>query len=138
MERLSRKPFAALGSSRIIQTMPLGPSRRRYANAAILVETHLDPPELLERLQKLESKAGRHRRCRPWAARTLDLDIILWSGGMWASDDLIIPHRAFRERAFVLVPLAQIARNWRDPLAHLTMGQLLTRHKKPRALHQAG
>lgn len=138
MERLSRKPFTALASSAVIETAPLGPSQRRYANAAILVRTFLHPDELIEKLHRIERKAGRHRRCRKWSARPLDLDIILWSAGMWACDRLVIPHRSFRERAFVLVPLSQIARDWRDPVTNFSVSQLLARHKKPRPLHVAG
>jgi 2-amino-4-hydroxy-6-hydroxymethyldihydropteridine diphosphokinase len=138
MQRLSRKPFTALASSAIIETAPLGNSRRRFFNAAILVQTPLQPNELIEKLHRIERKAGRQRRCRTWSARPLDLDIILWSGGRWASNSLVIPHRSFRERSFVLEPLSQIARDWRDPVTNFRVSQLLARYKKPRRLHQAG
>lgn len=133
MERLSYKPFAAMAQSRIIETAPLGPSRRRYANACMIIETRLDPPELLDKLHKIERKAGRKRH-RTWGARTLDLDIILWSGGMWGSDGLVIPHPAFRARGFVLKPLAEVAPHWRDPLSGLFPRHLLARLEKPRAM----
>ena len=132
MKRLSKKPFSALAVSRLIETPPLGPSRRRYANAAMLVDTKLSPPELLRKLNKMERKAGRHRRARKWSARTLDLDILLWSGGIWADDDLIIPHPEFRKRDFVLRPLAQVAPAWRDPLTGLTPRHLLAHLHKSR------
>jgi 2-amino-4-hydroxy-6-hydroxymethyldihydropteridine diphosphokinase len=132
MERLSKKPFNALMVSRIIETPPLGPSLRRYANAAVLVETKLAPPELLRKLNKMERKAGRHHHARKWSARPLDLDILLWSGGIWADDDLIIPHPEFRKRDFVLRPLAQVAPAWRDPLTGLTPRHLLARLHKSR------
>ncbi|MDQ4420115.1 2-amino-4-hydroxy-6-hydroxymethyldihydropteridine diphosphokinase [Sphingobium sp. DEHP117] len=131
MERLSRKPFAAIAQSNIIETAPLGPSRRRYANACMIVETRLDPPELLDKLHKIERKAGRKRR-RVWGARTLDLDIILWSGGMWGSDGLVIPHPAFRARGFVLRPLEGVAPRWRDPVTGLRIAHLRSRLEKPR------
>lgn len=138
LERFTHKPFKALDQSRLVETVPLGPSRRRYVNAAILVRTSLDPDEMLDKLHKIERKAGRNRRCRAWSGRSLDLDIILWSGGMWSSDNLTIPHPAFRERTFVLQPLAAIARSWRDPLTNLNIAHLLARLKKPRHLHEAG
>jgi 2-amino-4-hydroxy-6-hydroxymethyldihydropteridine diphosphokinase len=138
MERLSREPFRAVAHSRIIETAPLGPSLRRYSNAAMLIETRLDPEEMLAKLHRMERKAGRHRRCRAWSARPLDLDIVLWSGGMWSSDELVIPHPAFRERAFVLKPLASIARDWRDPVSNLGMIHLLARLKKPRVSASSG
>lgn len=131
MERLSHKPFAAHACSKVIETAPLGPSRRRYANACMIIETRLGPPELLEKLHKLERKAGRKRH-RTWGARTLDLDIILWSGGMWGSNDLIIPHHAYRMRSFVLKPMAEVAPHWRDPMNGLSPRHLLARLEKQR------
>lgn len=137
MERLSRKPFAARARSAIIETAPLGPSRRRYANACMIIETRLSPPELLEKLHKIEHKAGR-RRHRTWGARTLDLDIILWSGGMWGDDTLLIPHPAFRGRDFVLKPLAAIAPHWRDPVSGISVAHLRARLEKPRTMPGSG
>lgn len=105
---------------------PIGPSSRLYANAVALIETNLTPPHLLASLQQIEHDFGR-RRTRRWGARVLDLDIILWSGGIWSSNGLGIPHAHFRNRNFVLAPLVEIAHEWRDPLTHLT-----TRHLKAR------
>jgi 2-amino-4-hydroxy-6-hydroxymethyldihydropteridine diphosphokinase len=61
----------------------------------------------------------------------LDLDIILWSGGSFAEAGLIVPHPAFRQRSFVLQPLAAIAPDWRDPLTGLRIRQLLRRLDRP-------
>lgn len=115
--------------SPIIATPPLGPSRRTFANAAAIVRTTLTPPELLQCLKRMERTFGR-RTARRWGERTLDLDIILWSGGRWRSPQLQIPHGAFRERAFVLHPLAHIAPQWRDPATALTVRHLRARLKK--------
>lgn len=119
--------IAALGgvtaASRIVSSAPLGPSLRRFANAAVLIDTAETPPALLARLKGLERAFGR-RRGRRWGARVIDLDIILWSGGMWADDVLVIPHPAFRGRRFVLAPLSRIAPGWRDPLTRRTVRQL--------------
>lgn len=93
---------------------PIGPSRRRYANAAAIVESRLDPQQLLTLLKKIEHDFGR-RPGRRWGARVIDLDIILWTGGCWSSRTLTVPHRAWRERRFVAEPLAHIAADWRDP-----------------------
>ena len=135
--RFSRKSFKLIAASAIRATAPLGPSRRRYANAVVLVKTELEPDALLAKLQKMENKAGRKRH-RAWGARTLDLDIILWSGGMWADNDLVVPHPSFRSRSFVLEPLAQIAPHWRDPVSGLSMRHLAARWKKPRGKRKAG
>ena len=117
-----------------IETDPIGPSIRRYANSAALIETALDPDELLALLKQIEREFGRRAGGQRWRARVLDLDIVLWSGGAFASDDLILPHPLFRERAFVLLPAAQIAPHWRDPLTGRTLRQLLSRLTRPRAL----
>jgi 2-amino-4-hydroxy-6-hydroxymethyldihydropteridine diphosphokinase len=57
----------------------------------------------------------------------LDLDIVLWSGGPWASERLVIPHPEFRSRAFVLAPAAAVAPGWRDPVTGRTLRQLNAR-----------
>lgn len=115
--------IGAVALSPIIASAPLGPSGRRFANAAALVETDADPPALLARLKRIERAFGR-RRGRRWGERVIDLDIVLWSGGAWRSPGLTIPHGAFRDRAFVLGPLAALAPAWRDPVSGLTVRQL--------------
>ncbi len=126
-----RKFFAL---SRIITSDPIGPGTRSYANAVAVIESPLSPPELLGHLQHLERAHGR-RPGRRWGDRPLDLDIIAWSGGIWASPGLTIPHAEFRTRRFVLAPLCEIAPHWRDPITHLTARHLLARldRKRPRA-----
>ncbi|MBA3837305.1 MAG: 2-amino-4-hydroxy-6-hydroxymethyldihydropteridine diphosphokinase, partial [Zymomonas sp.] len=89
-----------------------------------IVETNEAPDALLARLKAIERGLGR-RRGQRWGARVIDIDIILWSGGAWASPDLTIPHPAFRLRGFVLRPLAQIAPRWRDPVSGRTIRQLV-------------
>ena len=113
--------------SSIHDSAPMGPSRRRYANAAALVVTPHDPETLLQLLKAIERRFGRPRRGQRWSARVLDLDIVLWSGGTWATSDLVIPHVAFREREFVLRPAASVAPQWRDPLTGLSVRHLLAR-----------
>lgn len=127
MAHLGNKPCTLIACSSIIETAPVGPSRRRYANAAVVIRTHLDPPALLAHLQAMERQFGRRKHGQRWSARTLDLDIILWSGGIWAGRDLCIPHPAFRTRDFVLKPLNDVAPQWRDPLTRHTIRQLLSR-----------
>ena len=104
--------------SRIIASRPVGPSQRIYANATILIESNLTPPALLSHLKAIEHAFGRRASGQRWSARVLDLDIILWLGGVWADKTLTIPHPAYRQRRFVLAPLCEIAPWWRDPLTH--------------------
>ena len=139
-ERVLDQAIAALETAEVdvfavsptIRSAALGPSRRRYANATAIITTELSPPELLAYLQSTETHFGRVRRGQAWQARTLDLDIILWSGGLWSSTNppLAIPHSAMRERPFVLGPACAIAPDWRDPLTNLSLRQLFHRLKR--------
>lgn len=114
--------------SPIIETAPVGPSMRRFANAAAIVETDEPPPALLRRFKAIERAFGR-RRGQCWGARVIDLDIVLWSEGAWSDAGLTIPHRHFRERGFVLDPLLAIAPGWRDPLTGLSVRHLAHRRR---------
>jgi 2-amino-4-hydroxy-6-hydroxymethyldihydropteridine diphosphokinase len=131
-ERELAAALAALGEvvavSPVLRTPPLGPSLRRFANAVALIESDEEPPALLTRLKAIEQAFGR-RRGRRWAARVIDLDIILWSGGAWSDRAVTVPHPRFRERSFVLEPLARVAPGWRDPLTGLTVRQLRARRR---------
>lgn len=100
--------------SRVITSLPLGPSHREYANSTLIVETPLPPPELLNLCKAIEHRFGR-RRGRRWGARVIDIDIILWSGGRWATPSLTIPHISWADRPFVADGVADIARDWRIP-----------------------
>ncbi len=130
-----RAAIAALSGviarSPVVASEPVGPSIRRYANAAALVESSDEPPAMLARLKAIERGFGR-RRGQRWSARVIDLDIVLWSGGPWCSPGLTIPHVAFRERDFVLGPLRGVAPDWRDPLSGLTVRQLYARLRRAR------
>lgn len=97
-----------LAVSSLYSTKPVDSSGPDYLNAVVLVRTQQEPLAFLYALQALELQAGRERPYRN-APRTLDLDIELW--GNWQSDnpELIVPHPRIWERAFVLVPLAEIA-----------------------------
>jgi 2-amino-4-hydroxy-6-hydroxymethyldihydropteridine diphosphokinase len=120
--------------SRTILSQPIGPSQRRYANAVAIIASPRLPPDMLDSLKAIERQFGR-RGGQRWGARVLDLDIILWSDGIWSDSKLAIPHRAFRDRGFVLGPLTEIAPQWRDPLSHLSINQLKARldRSHPRA-----
>jgi 2-amino-4-hydroxy-6-hydroxymethyldihydropteridine diphosphokinase len=97
------------------QTQPIGPPQPDYLNGCVLVKTKLSPLDLLKCLWQIEQQFGRERKER-WGARTLDLDIILYDNLIMNNPDLQIPHPRMRERAFVLIPLAEIAPNWLEPV----------------------
>lgn len=130
LKALGKGGVKVLAVAPVIRSAPLGPSRRRYANGAALIKTKLDPEKLLDLLQRIETDFGRRRSGQRWTARVLDLDIVLWSGGAWASSGLIIPHPEFRRRAFVLGPAKAIAPDWRDPLSGLSLRQLYRRSER--------
>ena len=121
-----------IAQSAIVSSAAIGPSQRRYANAAILIESDLAPPALLVHLKAIERSFGRRSRGQRWSARVLDLDIILWSGGIWADATLTVPHPSFRARSFVLTPLCEITPDWRDPISHFSTLQLKARLDRKR------
>lgn len=128
--RAAMEELAVLGTvtarSRIITTDPIGPAQRRFSNAALVITSEYDPLSLLAGLKHIESEFGR-RTGQRWGDRVLDLDIVLWSGGAFASRTLTIPHREFRLRDFVLKPAQMVAPGWRDPVTGLSIRQLSAR-----------
>ncbi len=95
--------------SSIYETEPVGgPEQGPFLNAVVGVSSELAPIELLERLQTVEDAHGREREVR-WGPRTLDLDIVAWDGEPVTDSRLEVPHPRAAERAFVLMPLADVA-----------------------------
>lgn len=113
-------------TSRWYQTAPIGPPQPDYLNGCALVQVQLTPYQLLARLLEIENQLGRIRRER-WGPRTLDLDLLFYDNAIVATPSLEVPHPRMRERAFVLVPLAEIAPDWVDPVSGEAIGQLLQR-----------
>lgn len=97
-----------VASSSLYRTAPVEATGPDFINAVVAVSTRLNVPELLLNLQRLEIGAGRQRSHRN-APRTLDLDILLYGDASICSPTLQVPHPRMFERAFVLVPLAEIA-----------------------------
>lgn len=113
--------------SRYRETVPVGMSgpQRMFLNAAAVGDTTLTAGALLEALLGIERERGRERP-NPNAPRTLDLDLVLYGASTISESDLTVPHPRFRERQFVLEPLAEIAPEMVDPLTGSTMRELLT------------
>lgn len=120
----------------VVITPALGPAGRSFANSALVLTSKNSPDKLLKLLKAIERDFGR-RRARRWGARVLDLDIILWSDGIWADRRLAVPHPAFRERRFVLDPLVRLVPDWRDPRDRLTVRQLRARLIRPKPVDPA-
>ena len=130
LERLETEGVKVVAAAPVLLTDPVGPSHRRYCNSAAVVESELEPPELLALCKRIEREFGRRRGGQRWSTRVLDLDLILWSGGPYAEPGLIIPHPLFRTRDFVLIPAAHVAADWRDPVTGLSVRHLLARRSR--------
>lgn len=94
------------------RTKPVGPPQPDYLNSAVTITTSLSPWGLLALLQLIENSAGRERQVH-WGARTLDLDLLLYGQWYINTPNLQVPHPYMVDRAFVLVPLAEVAGDWR-------------------------
>ncbi|KAF0279940.1 2-amino-4-hydroxy-6-hydroxymethyldihydropteridine diphosphokinase [Spiribacter aquaticus] len=105
-----------VAASRRHRNPPMGPADQPdYVNAVAALETGLDPQALLTRLQALEAAAGRDRSGRRWGPRPLDLDLLVYDDRQISAPALTVPHPGIAQRAFVLVPWAEIAPDWRIP-----------------------
>lgn len=99
-----------LKASSLYSSAPLGPADQpRYTNAVALLETRLEPLQLLEQLQAIEQQHGRTRLGERWGPRPLDLDIVLFGNQAIAHKDLQVPHYHMHLRPFVLYPLAEVS-----------------------------
>ncbi len=111
--------------SPIYETEPVGFREQGwFLNLAIEIETTILPQELLAVLQGIETELGKKLE-RKWGPRTIDIDIILYDDIILELPDLQIPHKLMHTRAFVLIPLAQIAPNIKHPVLNKTIQELL-------------
>ncbi len=122
---ISQSPDITLeSSSHWYRTTPIGPPQPDYLNGCAILKTNLAPEKLLRILLKIEQQFGRIRQ-EKWGPRTLDLDLLLYGDLILNTDSLQIPHPLMTDRAFVLVPLAEIAPNWVHPVTRKAIIQLL-------------
>jgi 2-amino-4-hydroxy-6-hydroxymethyldihydropteridine diphosphokinase len=113
--------------SSVYETEPVGyRDQPAFLNAALALETELEPLPLLHALLSIERELGRDRSSGlPKGPRTLDLDLLLLGDAIVAGEELTLPHPALAKRRFVLTPLAQIAPHLRHPQLKQTMTDLL-------------
>ena len=111
IEKLSRLPNShVLARSRLYRTLPWGKVEQPdFLNAVIALETPLPPHDLLDALLEIERQAGRLRNGERWGPRTLDLDLLHAAGKTVNDERLTLPHPHISERAFVLLPLNDLA-----------------------------
>nr|WP_202625198.1 2-amino-4-hydroxy-6-hydroxymethyldihydropteridine diphosphokinase [Cronobacter malonaticus] len=114
---LARIPGSRIvATSSFYRTPPLGPQDQPdYLNAAVALETTLSAEALLDNTQRIELEQGRVRKAERWGPRTLDLDIMLFGDATINTGRLTIPHYDMKNRAFMLLPLSEIAPALRFP-----------------------
>lgn len=132
---LGRLAASGLRASSIYLCEPVGPSERNFFNAAVQLETDLEPVPFIRQLKKYEREHGRPSDHPRWTARTIDLDIIAYGNLVIHEDNLIIPHPEYRERLFVLLPLQELDADWCDPETGRPIGELV-KQAPPLIIHK--
>ncbi len=113
-------------ASGLYETEPIGlKDQPWFLNQVAEFQTTLFPRQLLQRTKRIENELGRRRGVRN-GPRTLDIDILLYGSAIVRSEELEIPHPRFRERRFVLAPLAELSPDLRDPVSGLQIKVLLS------------
>jgi len=115
-----------LQTSSLYQTPPWGDEEQGdFVNAVVQIETSLAPLALLHTLQSIENEMGRQRNDRRWGPRVIDIDLLLYGNSVVKTSELEVPHPRMHERAFVLLPIAELEPDLEIP-GHGTSSDLLS------------
>lgn len=127
LDALRAQGIALARVSALYETEPVGgPPQGPYLNLVAVGETALGPDEVLAAARRAEEAAGRQRSV-PNGPRTLDVDLLFHGEAVREDASLVLPHPRLHERRFVLVPLSEVAPEWRHPVLGLTASELLAR-----------
>lgn len=125
MKALDRDGLRVVACSSVWLTAPVPVSDQPwYHNAVVAVETAFSPYALLEKLQGIENEFGRVRTVRN-APRVIDLDLVAYGDQILDRPELIVPHPRMHQRAFVLLPLREIAPGWMHPISGATLNDMI-------------
>ena len=112
--------------SAVYETAPWGPiqDQPHFLNMCVQLQTELAPRPLLTRLKEMELEPGRATSER-WGPRLIDLDLLAYDQLIWQDERLVLPHPQLHNRAFVVIPLADIAPDWVHPLSGQTVREMV-------------
>lgn len=128
IQSISEEIGNVIAISAIYESEPLGfISEDCFLNMCICIQTDLDPISVLKKIHSIEKKEGRVRNdAKGYVSRTLDIDVIFYDDLILKTKEIQIPHPLYKERLFVLVPLAEIAKKIIDPQSLTTIDELIS------------
>jgi 2-amino-4-hydroxy-6-hydroxymethyldihydropteridine diphosphokinase len=117
-----------------LETKPWGfESDSLFLNQAVLLETKLQPLDLLDTIQRIEKAVGRVKQSQQWSSRIIDIDVLCSEARIHFDDRLIIPHKWLHKRDFALRPLSELVPNWKHPLLKQSYKKLFINLEKEEA-----
>lgn len=133
----SHPEICIVRASAIYETEPVGGPEDQppYLNAVLEVQTTLTASRLLEFALEVEQQFGRCRKVR-WGSRSLDIDLLFYDNSISQKQELMIPHPRLHQRAFVLIPLMDVAPDFIHPLNQKTVREMLTRLPSTSGVHR--